>query len=74
MAENDSIETKVALNTQAINNNTTMIDKHDTIILGLIATVQDLKTKFYVLGLAFPTILSVIGLLQAFGVFGVAGK
>lgn len=64
-----SIETEVALLKQSSASHSTMLDKHDNIIIGLITTVQDLKTKFYVLGVAFPFIISVVGLMQSFGVF-----
>lgn len=64
-----SQETEIALLKQSISDHTKLIDKHDAIIIGLITSVQDMKTKFYVLGVAFPLLISVIGLLQAFGVF-----
>ena len=62
-------ETEIALIKQSISDHTKLIDKHDDIIIGLITSVQDMKTKFYVLGVALPLLISVIGLLQTFGVF-----
>lgn len=68
MAEN-STEVELALLKKANDDNTKKLDKQDEIVMGLITAVQDLKTKFYLLGVGFPTLLTVVGLLKSFGVF-----
>lgn len=65
-----SNETKIALLEQAVTGVKSVQDKQENIMMGLITTVQDLKTKFWILGVAFPVLISLLGLLKSFGVFG----
>jgi hypothetical protein len=65
-----SNETKIALLEQAVSGVKAVQEKQDNINMSLITTVQDIKTKFWVLGVAFPVLISLLGLLKSFGVFG----